>query len=117
MMSSTLPADVAPVMFGQPASRGVSAVMKQHSSSNAYFAGPLADRAFGWLAKAAALLTLGLLIGILVSLLVGAWPAISKYGFGFLTSTKWDPVTEEFGGLVMNEGRARKSGKEKKGGK
>jgi phosphate transport system permease protein len=32
---------------------------------------------------------------------VGAWPAIAKYGLGFLTSTTWDPVTEEFGGLVM----------------
>jgi phosphate transport system permease protein len=33
--------------------------------------------------------------------LVGAWPAIAKYGLGFLTSTTWDPVQEEFGGLVM----------------
>jgi phosphate transport system permease protein len=34
-------------------------------------------------------------------LTIGAWPAINKYGFGFLTSTTWDPVKEEFGGLVM----------------
>ena len=39
-----------------------------------------------------ALVTLALLAGILVSLLVGAWPAIEKYGLGFLTSTTWDPV-------------------------
>jgi len=63
--------------------------------------GPVADRLFGWLAKGAALLTLGLLIAILVSLTVSAWPAIHKYGLGFLTSTTWDPVKEEFGGLVM----------------
>ena len=63
--------------------------------------GPLADRVFGWLAKGAAYLTLGMLIAILVSLTVGAWPAITKYGFGFLTSRTWDPVKEEFGGLVM----------------
>jgi phosphate transport system permease protein len=63
--------------------------------------GPLADRIFGWLAKAAALFTLVMLIAILVSLTVGAWPAISKYGLGFLASTTWDPVKEEFGGLVM----------------
>jgi phosphate transport system permease protein len=49
----------------------------------------------------AALLTLGLLVAILGSLVVGAWPAITKYGLGFLTSTTWDPVTEDFGGLVM----------------
>jgi phosphate transport system permease protein len=63
--------------------------------------GPFVDRLFGWAAKGAALLTLGLLVAILGSLVVGAWPAINKYGLGFLTSTTWDPVTEEFGGLVM----------------
>ncbi len=63
--------------------------------------GPLADLIFGWLAKAAALFTLGMLIAILASLTASAWPAIEKFGFGFLTSTTWDPVTEEFGGLVM----------------
>ena len=42
-----------------------------------------------------------LLLGILVSLLIGAWPAIEKYGLGFLSSSVWDPVTGEFGGLVM----------------
>ncbi|MEI7764609.1 MAG: phosphate ABC transporter permease subunit PstC [Comamonadaceae bacterium] len=63
--------------------------------------GPMADRIFGWLAKAAALFTLGMLIAILVSLTLGAWPAIDKYGLGFLASTTWDPVKEEFGGLVM----------------
>lgn len=60
-----------------------------------------ADRLFGWAALAAALLTLGLLIGILASLMVGAWPAINKYGLGFLTSSVWDPVKNEYGGLVM----------------
>ena len=63
--------------------------------------GPFVDRLFGWAAKGAALLTLSLLVAILGSLFVGAWPAIAKYGLGFLTSTTWDPVTEEFGGLVM----------------
>ena len=63
--------------------------------------GPFVDRLFGWAAKGAALLTLSLLVAILGSLFVGAWPAIAKYGLGFLTNTTWDPVTEEFGGLVM----------------
>ncbi|WPH16545.1 phosphate ABC transporter permease subunit PstC [Variovorax paradoxus] len=59
------------------------------------------DRLFGWAAMGAALLTLGLLVGILLSLLAGAWPAISKFGLGFLTSSVWDPVQNEYGGLVM----------------
>ena len=63
--------------------------------------GPLLDMLFGQLARGAALLTLGLLLAILGSLVVSAWPAISKYGLGFFTSTAWDPVQEEFGGLVM----------------
>ena len=61
----------------------------------------MADRVFGWFAKGAALFTLAILLAILASLTVSAWPAISKYGFGFLTSTSWDPVKENFGGLVM----------------
>ncbi|MFY8104487.1 MAG: phosphate ABC transporter permease subunit PstC [Ramlibacter sp.] len=64
-------------------------------------AGPLIDRLFGWAAKGAALLTLGLLLAILASLVVGAWPAITQYGLSFLTSSVWDPVTNEYGGLVM----------------
>ena len=63
--------------------------------------GPMADRIFGWLAKGAALFTLAMLIAILVSLTVSAWPAIDKFGLGFLVSTQWDPVKEQFGGLVM----------------
>ena len=61
----------------------------------------MADRVFGWLAKGAALFTLAMLMAILVSLTISAWPAIDKFGLGFLTSTTWDPVKEEFGGLVM----------------
>jgi phosphate transport system permease protein len=59
------------------------------------------DRAFAWSAKGAAYLTLALLIGILCSLVVGAWPAIEKYGFSFLTRSVWDPVKNDYGGLVM----------------
>lgn len=63
--------------------------------------GAALDQIFGWLAKGAALFTLLTLLAILVSLTIRAWPAISKYGLGFLSSTSWDPVAEEFGGLVM----------------
>ncbi|MEJ5989206.1 phosphate ABC transporter permease subunit PstC [Ramlibacter sp. PS3R-8] len=63
--------------------------------------GPVLDRLFGLLARMAALLTLALLIGILVSLFIGAKPAMDKYGFGFLTNSVWDPVAGEFGGAAM----------------
>ncbi|RZJ07189.1 MAG: phosphate ABC transporter permease PstC, partial [Haliea sp.] len=61
----------------------------------------MADRLFGWAARGAALLTLALLAAILLSLVIGAWPAIEKYGLGFLVNTTWDPVNNEYGGLVM----------------
>ena len=63
--------------------------------------GAIVDRLFGWTACAAALLTLALLAGILVSLVIGAQPAIEKSGLGFLTSSVWDPVSGDFGGAVM----------------
>ena len=63
--------------------------------------GPLLDQIFGVLAKSAALLTLALLAAILLSLTISAWPAIHKYGLSFLGRTVWDPVQEDFGGLVM----------------
>ena len=81
--------------------RSLERAMSNPPPVKAARSGPMADRIFGWLAKAAALFTLGMLIAILVSLTVGAWPAISKYGLGFLASATWDPVKEEFGGLVM----------------
>ena len=59
------------------------------------------DLVFAALARAAAIVTLLLLAGIIVSLLFGAWPAIEAYGLRFLWTAEWDPVQERFGGLVM----------------
>jgi phosphate transport system permease protein len=63
--------------------------------------GPLGDLIFAGLARGAAILTLVLLAGIIVSLLIGAWPSIQAYGPRFLWTPEWDPVQERFGGLVM----------------
>ncbi len=62
---------------------------------------PWADTVFSVLAHGAAILTLLLLAGIIVSLLIGAFPAIKEYGLGFLISSDWDPVQDKYGGLVM----------------
>ncbi len=59
------------------------------------------DLLFALITKGAALLTLGLLIAIMASLFLGAWPAIEEFGLGFLVNAQWDPVQEKFGGLVM----------------
>ena len=62
---------------------------------------PWADAAFSFLAHGAAWVTLLLLVGIILSLFVGAMPAIREFGLGFFVSTEWDPVQLKFGGLVM----------------
>ena len=36
---------------------------------------------------------------VLYSLVTGAWPILTGYGFGFLTSTAWDPVADKCGAL------------------
>jgi phosphate transport system permease protein len=64
-------------------------------------ASPWADVLFSVLAHAAAWLTLALLAGIIVSLLIGAAPAIKEYGLSFLWRSEWDPVQNRYGGLVM----------------
>ena len=64
-------------------------------------ASPWADLLFSALAHGAAWLTLALLAGIIVSLLVGAAPAIKEYGLSFLWTSEWDPVQNRYGGLVM----------------
>jgi phosphate transport system permease protein len=60
-----------------------------------------ADRAFAAVALGAALITLALLAGIIASLVIGAAPAIREYGLSFLVRSEWDPVRNQYGGLVM----------------
>jgi len=64
-------------------------------------ASPWVDTLFSILAHGAAWLTLALLAGILLSLVIGATPAISAYGLSFLWTSEWDPVQNRYGGLVM----------------
>jgi phosphate transport system permease protein len=97
-MSSTLAGEsLTPNPTANQPERAMPAIPPQKKARS----GPMADRIFGWLAKGAAVGTLCLLFAILISLTISAWPAISAYGFSFLTSTVWDPVQNEYGGLVM----------------
>ncbi|HEX6016490.1 MAG TPA: phosphate ABC transporter permease subunit PstC [Burkholderiaceae bacterium] len=66
--------------------------------------GAWADRAFAGAAFSAALLTLALLAGIVVSLVVGAAPALREYGLSFVLRAEWDPVQDRYGGLAMIRG-------------
>lgn len=58
------------------------------------------DGAFRNVTRLFALLVLCLLGAIFVSLAIGGWSAIEKFGLKFLVTEEWNPVTEEFGALV-----------------
>lgn len=60
----------------------------------------IGDSAFRGLTLSAALFVLLLLSGVMVSLVIGAWPALSTYGIGFVFTESWNPVTEKFGALA-----------------
>jgi len=60
----------------------------------------LGDAAFRQLTRAAALAVLLLLSGVIVALIAGSLPAFKAFGLGFLTSERWNPVTEKFGALA-----------------
>lgn len=45
----------------------------------------------------AAAFVLILMAGLMLELMVNSWPSIQKFGVGFLGSTSWNPVTENFG--------------------
>ena len=90
-----------PVHEAPPLDAAVGASRGSPPPRTTLFSGVIADRIFGWLARGAAVLTLALLLGIMASLVHGAWPSIQQYGLVFLTSSVWDPVQNEYGGLVM----------------
>jgi phosphate transport system permease protein len=71
-------------------------------STQAHYSAKLArqDAAFHRLSQFFALLVLGMLTAIVISLAIGAAPAFHKFGLRFIISTDWNPVTEQFGAFV-----------------
>jgi phosphate transport system permease protein len=47
-----------------------------------------------------AVLVLAILGGVILSLIIGAMPALQTFGFGFVANEVWNPVTEKFGALA-----------------
>ncbi|WP_371868571.1 phosphate ABC transporter permease subunit PstC [Telluria aromaticivorans] len=40
------------------------------------------------------------LLGIIISLTLGAWPALRAFGPGFIPRVEWDPVGQQFGAMI-----------------
>ncbi|MGH6743113.1 MAG: phosphate ABC transporter permease PstC, partial [Bradyrhizobium sp.] len=54
----------------------------------------LGDITFYWITRLAAISVLLILGGIIVSLNIGAWPAMKEYGFASLTTQRWAPSAD-----------------------
>ncbi len=55
------------------------------------------DSSFRTMTFAAALIVLVLLLGVAISLFIGAWPAFQHFGLEFFISDAWSPPREKFG--------------------
>ena len=60
----------------------------------------LGDTAFHHVTRAAAILVLIILSGVILSLVIGSMPALRVFGFNFAITQSWNPVTEQFGALA-----------------
>jgi phosphate transport system permease protein len=60
----------------------------------------LRDNLFRFITRAAALLVLALLGGVILSLAWGSWPAFRAFGPAFLVTEIWNPVTDEYGAFA-----------------
>jgi len=80
-------AALAPAATGAP---GSTAIRGRHDAAKG-------DALFKAMCFSAAMVLMATLAGLLVSLLIGGWPALSHFGIGFFTSSTWDPVAEEYG--------------------
>ena len=58
------------------------------------------DSVFRYFTLISAISVLAILGGAIASLLAGSLPALQTFGFGFLTTEVWNPVTEKFGALA-----------------
>jgi phosphate transport system permease protein len=58
------------------------------------------DVFFHYSTRAAAMLVLIILSGVIIALIRGSLPALQAFGFNFLIEERWNPVTEKFGALA-----------------
>lgn len=60
----------------------------------------LTNATFRGLTLGASITVLIILGGVIIALIEGSLPALRQFGFGFLVSERWNPVTENFGALA-----------------
>ncbi len=89
-MSQGLIMDASVAVNNMP-TQGMLAVVKKQR---------LQDFFFHKITLTFSLLVLFALMGIIVSLIINAWPAFSKFGLSFIWRVEWDIVNQEFGAAI-----------------
>jgi phosphate transport system permease protein len=70
----------------------------------------IGDPVFSGIIVCLGLVILALLAGITTELIIRAMPSIRHFGFSFLSSSEWDPASDQYGALPFIYGTAVSSG-------
>lgn len=84
-------AETAPIVLNAGVTPGMATAMRRQR---------LQDFLFHKITLLFAFSVLVVLVGIIVSLIIGAWPAFHTFGLGFITTVEWDPVNDKYGALI-----------------
>src|SRR5262245_20704182 len=82
------------------ATAAAKAALENTAGGKAMRSERLQDFLFHKLTFGFALSVLLVLTGIIVSLVIGAWPAFREFGPGFISTIEWDPVNDKYGALI-----------------
>ena len=105
-MNANLSTIVAPVMIVEQKTAETDAVVQAAAQAadcamvSTMRKQRLQDFLFHKITLVFALSVLAVLMGIIISLIIGAWPAFKEFGPGFITTIEWDPVNEQYGGMI-----------------
>jgi phosphate transport system permease protein len=80
--------------------------LKETVGRRAFRIHSLGDPVFSAITVSLAFVIIALLAAISAALIVKAMPSIRHFGIGFLSSTEWDPTTDQFGALPFVYGTA-----------
>src|SRR6478736_5146762 len=85
----------APDSARQAADKAMASVMRKQRIQDFLF------HKITFLFELSLLLVLG---GIIVSLIIGAWPAFKEFDPAFITTVEWDQVNDKYGALIAISG-------------
>lgn len=97
-MNANIPSIAVPVTDADQKNREMDAASEAMASTMRKQR--LQDFLFHKITLIFALSVLLVLVGIIISLIFGAWPAFKEFGPAFITTVEWDPVNDQYGGLI-----------------